>query len=231
MPGTCAASTRNNAMTTYKQGSFAMSAVLLCAALLCMAGSRGHPASQADPATTNNVFMWEVRAENSTAFLLGSIRFASKDLYPLDRRIEDSFNSSSNLVVELDFGKDQIAMQEIFRAKACMTNGLMLEDMVSDATLENSARDVDRVLTCWKTGDADAYEKLMMTALVENRELAPVYEELYFKRNVQMTGRLEQYLEKGGAYFVVIGSGHLVGKKGIIQLLKGTGKYSVRQLQ
>jgi uncharacterized protein YbaP (TraB family) len=44
-----------------------------------------------------------------------------------------------------------------------------------------------------------------------------------------MISKIERYLDSEGTYFVIVGAGHLVGKKGILELLKSKG-YAVEQL-
>lgn len=47
--------------------------------------------------------MWEINSENSTAkvFLLGSIHYADSSIYPLHKAIENSFDSSDILILEI----------------------------------------------------------------------------------------------------------------------------------
>jgi hypothetical protein len=47
-------------------------------------------------------FMWKVESENNTVYILGSIHYADSTLYPLDNQIEDAFNASKYLVLEID---------------------------------------------------------------------------------------------------------------------------------
>jgi hypothetical protein len=44
-----------------------------------------------------------------------------------------------------------------------------------------------------------------------------------------MVSKIEEYLKEKGTYFVVVGAGHLVGEKGIIETLRKKG-YQVEQL-
>ncbi|RJQ38322.1 MAG: hypothetical protein C4550_06760 [Nitrospiraceae bacterium] len=44
-----------------------------------------------------------------------------------------------------------------------------------------------------------------------------------------MTLKIEEFLKTKETYFVVVGAGHLVGNKGIIELLKRKG-YPVEQI-
>lgn len=50
----------------------------------------------------SKALMWEVRSETSTVFILGSLHFANKDLYPLNSVIEKAYTASENLVLELN---------------------------------------------------------------------------------------------------------------------------------
>ena len=45
-------------------------------------------------------FLWKVQSKTNTVYLLGSIHFFKKELYPLNKVIEDAFDQSSIVVVE-----------------------------------------------------------------------------------------------------------------------------------
>jgi uncharacterized protein YbaP (TraB family) len=49
-----------------------------------------------------NNFMWEIKSDSATVYLLGSAHVAKEDLYPLDSAIENAFERSKYLAVELD---------------------------------------------------------------------------------------------------------------------------------
>jgi len=65
--------------------------------------------------------------------------------------------------------------------------------------------------------------------LTDEKRFYPIYEKLIIIRNRNMVSKIENYLQSKGTYFVVVGAGHLIGSKGIVQLLKDRG-YSVEQL-
>jgi uncharacterized protein YbaP (TraB family) len=44
-----------------------------------------------------------------------------------------------------------------------------------------------------------------------------------------MSSRIEEYLGAGGTYFVIVGAAHIVGEKGIVELLERKG-YRADQL-
>ena len=49
-----------------------------------------------------NTFLWQVKSNTSTVYLLGSIHVAKPDFYPLNDVIEESYKKSDALVVEVD---------------------------------------------------------------------------------------------------------------------------------
>src|SRR5260370_40851619 len=66
------------------------------------------------PAPKRSMF-WKVSSGEHVAYLLGSIHFGSKDMYPLPKEIEDAFDRSAVLLVEAD--PNHLDLQKI-QAKA-----------------------------------------------------------------------------------------------------------------
>jgi len=75
----------------------------------------------------------------------------------------------------------------------------------------------------WKSGDEKAFEKIMMSPVEEDPSLKDMYDELITKRNYAMTEKIEGFLKTNKDYFVVVGSGHVIGEEGIVALLRGKG--------
>lgn len=56
-------------------------------------------------------FLWKIRSEATTVYILGSLHFSKKEIYPLRQQIEDAFDRSDFLVVEAnvnDIGKADV---------------------------------------------------------------------------------------------------------------------------
>jgi uncharacterized protein YbaP (TraB family) len=85
------------------------------------------------------------------------------------------------------------------------------------------------MVRAWTSGDAQAMESTLADAVPPDPSLAPVVQKLFDERNVKMMSKIEGYLNSNGSYFVIVGAGHLVGNKGIVELLKSRG-YVVEQL-
>lgn len=96
-------------------------------------------------------------------------------------------------------------------------------------TLSSMDRQVGNMVRAWISGDAQAMESALADAVPPDPSLAPIVHKLFDERNVKMVSKIEGYLNSGGSYFVIVGAGHLVGKSGLVELLKGRG-YVVEQL-
>ncbi len=85
------------------------------------------------------------------------------------------------------------------------------------------------LVRAWSTGNANGIESIITKTVREDPRLEAIWKRLLDDRNKGMVSKIEGYLKTGETYFVVVGAGHLVGNKGIIQMLKEKG-YSVEQL-
>jgi uncharacterized protein YbaP (TraB family) len=81
----------------------------------------------------------------------------------------------------------------------------------------------------WRSGDAGMMDSIISGQLREEPRLSTIYEKLIYERNRELTSKIEDYLKSGEKCFVIVGAGHLIGNKGIIELLRADG-YSVEQM-
>ncbi len=270
----------------------------------------------ADPGKKS--FLWMVRAEKGTVHLLGSIHLLKREMFPLDRKIEEAFERSDVLAVEANVrdgsGSERqrrllqgalypagdtienhisketvellrrrfpdLPMDRMNRFKPwalAMTiavleykklgldyeygvdvyfldkalNGKKIRELENPdsviATLDGFSDEyqdlflrytlleldtvgeqTDRIIRAWAGGDAATMEEILLENIHEHPGLMPVFDALFFQRNGKMAAKIEGYLKEGGEFFVVVGAGHLVGEKGIIELLRRRG-FSVEQ--
>ena len=90
-------------------------------------------------------------------------------------------------------------------------------------------QEVDKIVGAWKSGAVDKMESTATRSLAEDKRFYTIYDKLIYKRNRNMAQKIEGYLKTNSTYYVIVGAAHLLGDKGIIQLLKDRG-YSVEQL-
>jgi uncharacterized protein YbaP (TraB family) len=125
-------------------------------------------------------------------------------------------------------GKKRIIEIESFDYQIRLMNGfsdreqeLFLLYTIKD--LESLPNEINELMKAWRNGDTKTMERLVTRTFSESLELRPIYDKLIYKRNREMTTRIEQFLKGKETVFVVVGAAHLVGKEGIIELLKRKG--------
>jgi uncharacterized protein YbaP (TraB family) len=96
--------------------------------------------------TTKKNFLWAIKTENSTIYLLGSVHLLQSDSYPLDKNIEDAYMDCKKVVFETDIGgMNTPAVQENMTTLALYSGGQTLQQNISQETyrlLEKKAAEV-----------------------------------------------------------------------------------------
>lgn len=94
--------------------------------------------------------------------------------------------------------------------------------------LDTLKREIDTILRAWTSGDTKTMESILKSA-AEDEKISLVYEKLVYERNRNMVSRIEEFLKTKNTHFIIVGAGHLVGDKGIIEILKEK-RYLVKKL-
>ncbi len=266
-------------------------------------------------------FLWKVRSNTATVYVLGSIHLAKPDIYPLPKKIEESFASAGILALEADpkQANDPNVLQQMLAA-ALYPAETTLKEHLSGETYDLASREMEKLglpiesfartkpwflamsiesleflrlgydpahgldmhfageaagkkrilelesfdyqitlmdsfsereqelfllytlkdlakvregieelMTAWRTGDSKKMEGLITRTLSESPEIEPVFDKLFYRRNREMTAKISDLLKGRETVFVVVGAAHLVGKEGIIELLRGKG-FRVEQM-
>ncbi len=159
-----------------------------------------------------------------------------------------SVNEFTRLGYEMNFGVDgyliasaQKQMKPVLELESQLGQIQMLADMpplLQEAFLENAVGALENdsigdqitgVVNAWQSGDT----KLMQDVVADGNKSAkriPEFDEvLLYSRHPAMLKKIETYLLGAQPYFVAVGSLHLLGPKGLVELLRAKG-YKVRQL-
>jgi uncharacterized protein YbaP (TraB family) len=108
---------------------------LTAAGILSILAVTTLPAADA-AASGDKLFMWELRSETTTVYLLGSIHLAREDLYPLDPAIESAFAESAVLVLEVNMVQmDPAEIQKKLFESGQLPEGKALGDVLSEKTM------------------------------------------------------------------------------------------------
>lgn len=126
-------------------------------------------------------------------------------------------------------GKDQHGLETI-EAQISLFADLSAEESEEflDYTLmelETMIPLVDEIFTAWEAGDADALEKLLAEGFEDHPEL---YRRMVVDRNLNWMPLVEALFDGSVDAMVVVGSLHLVGEHGLVELLRAKG-YDVYQ--
>jgi uncharacterized protein YbaP (TraB family) len=263
-------------------------------------------------------FLWRVNSDQNRLYILGSIHLLKKETYPLKKSIEDAFEQTKKLVLEIDFGSaNPQKIQQLMLQKSISTDGTVLHQNVSNETyqavavrakelgidigvlspfkpwviamtmaaiklqklgfdpslgvdrhladrakqtdkptagletaefqldlfdqfsakeqelllrqsmdeMDHMERNVTAIVQAWKSGDVGAVEKHLLVGM---RDYPEIHRKVIDDRNQRWLPQIESLLLRGENALVVVGAAHLVGKNGIIELLKDRG-YRVEQ--
>lgn len=78
---------------------------------------------------------WQVKSDNATVYLLGSIHYADESFYPLREEIERAFFSSDHLVVEINIDEQKaMRYRELIRQKGSYQGDRTIRDEISEET-------------------------------------------------------------------------------------------------
>jgi len=99
----------------------------------------------------------------------------------------------------------------------------MLRETVSELDLLD--RNIDEIVRSWADGDEAVLAKLLLAGMVEFPE---IHQKVIVERNRRWVPEIEKLLEQGSGALIVVGAAHLVGRDGVIEMLKTKG-YSVEQ--
>lgn len=95
---------------------------------------------------------------------------------------------------------------------------LLMKTTLKD--IDNTRQMYDDILKAWQTGDGDALEKLINEALSE----APIIaKRMLTDRNRNWVPKIKELLNGRKTAIVIVGAGHLVGREGVVELLKKEG--------
>lgn len=89
---------------------------------------------------------------------------------------------------------------------------------------------LQELMDAWLAGEPETLNTEMKAQLSDDERLKPLEERLIYGRNDHMVEKIEKLFENEGTYFVMVGSAHLVGDRGIVAQLEGKG-YEAAQVE
>lgn len=144
------------------------------------------------------------------------VHFLNRAVLPPAKQVIELESLQQQLDLFIDIPDGELLLKESLQSMD--EAGVMMNDMI----------------TFWKKGDVKAMNKLLFEdSLHDYPAFVSIYDTLFYERNRKMAADIEAMLKQGqttgASYFVVVGTGHLVGDQGIVKLLKDRG-YTVKRL-
>lgn len=137
--------------------------------------------------------------------------------------------SASTDILELESIEEQIGFLEQmntevflnYTLKSFKDSATLLAALISSWQCADKDKLSDMIFDDFNTADSSSTDSPSAEEIVE---LDKIQEMLFFKRNITMADGVKVFLTEGqGNYFVVVGSGHLLGEKSVIDLLRQAG--------
>jgi uncharacterized protein YbaP (TraB family) len=94
-----------------------------------------------------------------------------------------------------------------------------LEDLEVTETMASD------MVNAWKSGDVEKLNSIMQMSFKEHPDM---YDRFVLRRNENWISKIEDLINQDDNVFVIVGAGHLVGTKSLLDLLKVKG-YKIEQ--
>ena len=141
--------------------------------------------------------------------------------YGVDRYLVERAVKSGKTIVGLETVAFQIGLIDQLPER---DQESMLRQSLKEMDLLD--RGLDQIVRAWSTGDVTTLEGLLLSGM---REYPAVHQTVIVDRNRRWLPRIEKMIELGESTLIAVGAAHLVGKDGVIELLKARG-YTVEQM-
>ena len=129
-------------------------------------------------------------------------------------------------VLELE---SQLGQLRMFDSMSAPLQEAFLDNALTAIEAGKTPEQVTGMVNAWQSGDAKLMQEVTSDVNQGMRQSAEIEELLVYSRHPEMLKKIEGFLADQQPYFVAIGSLHLVGPRGLVELLRAKG-YTVRQL-
>jgi len=133
----------------------------------------------------------------------------------VDKHFFDRARKDGKQIVPLETVDFQINLVTEFTREE---GELLMKATLKD--IDNTRKMYGEILKAWQTGDAEALEKLINEAM---REAPVIAKRMLTDRNHNWLPKVRELVRGNKTAIVIVGAGHLVGREGVVELLKKEG--------
>jgi uncharacterized protein YbaP (TraB family) len=146
--------------------------------------------------------------------------------YGVDAYLIDRAAKAGKPLLELE---SQLSQIKLLDAMSPSLQVAFLENSVEGLEAGITRDQVTGMVNAWQTGD-EALMLFVNQEMTSGMRMKDEFDEiLLYRRNADMLKKIDAFLAGNDTCFIAVGSLHLVGKRGLIEMLKNKG-YQVRQL-
>ena len=129
-------------------------------------------------------------------------------------------------VLELE---SQLGQMSIFSNMPAALQEAMLDNALATIEAGKTSDQITGVVNAWQSGDVKLMQDVTSDVTKDARQTEALDEILLYGRNAAMLKKIQGYLAEDKNHFIAVGALHLIGPRGLVELLKSKG-YRVRQL-
>lgn len=135
--------------------------------------------------------------------------------------------SGDRPILEFEGIEQQFAL---FETAPWSTQVAFLDEALRAVESQAARRDIDRIVQAWVTADRPALEELLSEMQAQTTTGARfTVDAILFGRHPAMVRRIEALMADGRNYLFAVGALHLVGPRGLVEMLRARG-YTVTEL-
>jgi uncharacterized protein len=146
--------------------------------------------------------------------------------FGVDAYLIASANKQMKPILELE---SQLGQIELLTNMPPLLQETFLENALTALEAGTIADQMSGVVTAWQTGDVKLMQDVVATGNKNAKRISEFDEILLYNRHPAMVKKIEGFLLDNQPHFVAVGSLHLLGPKGLVELLAAKG-FKIRQL-
>jgi uncharacterized protein len=146
--------------------------------------------------------------------------------FGVDAYLIASANKQMKPILELE---SQLGQIELLTNMPPLLQETFLENALTALEAGSIANQMSGVVTAWQTGDAKLMQDVVAAGNKNAKRISEFDEILLYNRHPAMVKKIEGFLLDNQPHFVAVGSLHLLGPKGLVELLAAKG-FKIRQL-
>jgi uncharacterized protein len=146
--------------------------------------------------------------------------------FGVDAYLIASANKQMKPILELE---SQLGQIELLTNMQPLLQETFLENALTALEAGTIAAQMSGVVEAWQTGDAKLMQDVVAAGNKNAKRTSEFDEILLYNRHPAMLKKVEGFLLEDQPHFVAVGSLHLLGPKGLVELLAAKG-YKIKQL-